>query len=90
MGSYRYRSLTYRRSIYLIEALYTLNSPPVVSFKLGDSSTACLPFDVAAVDEYDVGALLIRIGFWASIIFLSIRNKEPPKPYSIFFGPYIA
>ena len=23
----------YRRSIYLMEALYTLNSPPVVSFK---------------------------------------------------------
>ena len=30
MGSYRYR-----RSIYLMEALHTLNSPPVVSFHLG-------------------------------------------------------
>ena len=34
MGSYRYRR-HYRRSKYLIEALFTLNSPPVVSFNLG-------------------------------------------------------
>ena len=38
MVSDRYRSL-YRRSIYIIEAfqkaLYTLNSPPVVSVNLG-------------------------------------------------------
>ena len=31
-GSYRFGE-PYRRSIYLIEALYTLNSPPVVSVK---------------------------------------------------------
>ena len=38
MGSYRYRSLIegpYYRKNSLIGALYTLNSPPVVSFKYG-------------------------------------------------------
>ena len=35
MGSYRYRSLTEGPyTVYLIEALYTLNSPPVVSFNV--------------------------------------------------------
>ena len=39
MGSYRYRSLIEKVYIpfrSLIEALYTLNSPPVVSFNLGN------------------------------------------------------
>ena len=34
LGHFQVGSYRYRRSIYLIEALYTLNSAPVVSFML--------------------------------------------------------
>ena len=35
-----------------------------------------------------VGALILRIGF-RGLLYLN-DNKEPPKPYSNFFGPYIS
>ena len=35
-----------------------------------------------------IGALIFRIGF-GGISYSIIINKEPPKPYSIYYGPYI-
>ena len=35
----------------------------------------------------NIGGLIIRIGFWGSSYYN--YNKEPPKPYSNYIGPYI-
>ena len=36
----------------------------------------------------NIGALIFRIGF-GGISYSIIINKEPPKPYSNYYGPYI-
>ena len=66
MGSYRYRSLIegliyliYYRS--LIEALYTLNSPPVVSFNLVlSSNTSGLMLDDTAAGIAEAYKVLVQ------------------------------
>ena len=35
----------------------------------------------------NLGALLFRIGFWGPLYYN--HNKEPPKPYSNYSGPYL-
>ena len=41
----------------------------------------------AVAVSHNIGALIIRIGFWGPVYYS--YNKEPPGPYSNYCGPYI-
>ena len=41
----------------------------------------------AVAFSHNIGALIIRIGFWGPVYYS--YNKEPPGPYSNYCGPYI-
>ena len=37
----------------------------------------------------NIGALIIRIGFWGFLIVIIIIVEYTPKPYSDYEGPYL-